>query len=99
MSKSFLGVSLATMMATMAGLAGCAKPDCDKSVAHAYKLLEGDAAKLPDAEKKVVLDALPAQKTEALKECKEGKPRPLTMERQKCILAAKAKADLEKCAN
>lgn len=95
MSKNLVWYGVAALMV---GLAGCGKPNCDKSVAHAYSILEADAAKMPEEQKKAVLAALPAQKAEALADCKAGKPRPLTKEREKCILAAKTTADLEKCA-
>jgi len=78
---------------------GCSKPDCDKAVTHTYKLLGDDAATRPEPEKAALLAAFPKQKIESMEECKAGKPRPLTADRYKCIMAAKARAELEKCAN
>ena len=89
--------------ALLALLTACAaRPDCERVINHAFRVLQEEGARVAGAEKrseeqKKSLEAMLAvQKVQSLAECKTGQP-PLTMERQQCILAAKSEEQMKKC--
>ena len=76
---------------------GCKGPDCQKAVDHTFSILGKEAEGLAPGAKEEALQKIAQAKAESLKDCKAGKPQPLTKAKHECIMASKTKVDLEKC--